>query len=358
MRIFCLISIAALLPPVFPAMASATLESGPNDAIQHKESGWLFPKKVGTLDRKDKPSAISGTDDVFAQYETGKGGEKIITTVYLYPAKSVALDSSYSGAQAAIEQRLRGPLSLAQLWSEGPFTVGKQRKLMGRKSFYKGSLGPNSVADSLYYYDTGRWIVKIRMTGPEAAKAYEVGDEFVRSLPWDSLNIVEDECTGYSCTVSRPIAIHGMIPEMLATLLTKQNALSVDEGGPNCTSAQIVESLAAKPKLSAEGLASPVEKIANCRAGGQDVGFVRFVLPRPVLEKLETAPDGLTLTGPFTFATIKRGNDIELAELHDGAMDTKAVDGVLDRINAKRQVVFSTLNLKDGKTTPVMRHLK
>lgn len=350
--------IAILLTPLHTAMAQATLQAGPDNAAQHQQSGWVFPKKVGKLERKSEPTVIAGTNDVVAQYETGKGDNKIVTTVYVYASNSAALDASYDGAKAAIEQRLNGPLGMAQLWSEGPFTVGNTRKLMGRKSFFKGGLGPTSVADTLYHFDTGQWTVKIRMTGREELKSFEIGDAFVKALPWDSLSIADGQCTGYSCNVERPVPIHGLIPEMLAGLMVQKQGFTVDDSSAECTSSDIIASLAAKPKLNAEGLASPVEKVIDCKAGDQNVAFVRFVLPPDMLKKLETSPDGLTLSGPFTFAMVKTGKDAQLAELHDGKMDEASVDAALARIKASQQVVFSTWRPQTKALDPVIRFVK
>lgn len=355
MRAFLLSGAAMLLTMSSPIFASATLESGSNRAIQHKESGWVFPQKVGKLERTEAPTVIAGTDDVFARYKMGEGEKTINITVYVYPTKSEALDATYEGAKSAISERLKNPMSMAQLWSEGPFTVGTQRKFMGRKSFFKSGLGPDSVAENLYHYDTGQWTVKIRMTGREKIEATKIGNEFVKSLPWDSLNIVEGQCTGYACTINRPVPIHGFIPEMLAVMLTDKQAIKVDESGPECLASDIVANLSAAPQLNAKGLASPIEKVTNCRIGDRHVGFVRFVLPPAMLEEMVDLPDGLTLVGPFTFSIVKKGNDIELAELFDGIMDAPTMEAVLKRIQANNHVIFRTADSTSGRSTPVVR---
>ncbi len=358
MRKFVLPITAMFLVPMLPAMAQATFQASPEKAVQHRESGWIFPKKVGKLDRKAEPTTIAGTNDVFAQYETGKGDNKIITTIYVYASNSAALDASYDGAKAAIEERLGGPITMAQLWSEGPFTVGSQRRLMGRKSFFKGGFGPTSVADTLYHFDTGQWTVKIRMTGREEARSFEIGDEFVRALPWDSLTIAEGQCTGYSCTTQRPVPIHGLIPEMLAGLMVQKQAFTIEDNDTECMASDIIAGLSATPKLNAEGLASPIEKVIDCKAGDRNVAFVRFVLPPDMLEKLVSSPDGLTLAGPFTFAMVQNGDGIDLADLHDGTMDSASIDAVLTRIKAKQQVVFTTWNAKTQDLKPVIRFVQ
>jgi hypothetical protein len=354
MRAFLLSGAAMLLTISSPIFASATLESGSNRAIQHKESGWVFPQKVGKLERVKAATVIAGTDDVLARYKTGKGENAIYISVYVYPTKSAVLDSTYEGAKSAIIERSKNPFPMARLWSEGPFTVGTQRKFMGRKSIFQSGLYPNSVVDNLYHYDTGQWTVKIRVTGREEIEANMIGDEFVKSLPWESLNIVEGQCTGYACSINRPVAIYGLIHETRAGMFADVEGIKVDESGPECLTSDIVARLSAAPKLNATGLGSLTEKVANCRIGDRHAGFVRFFLP-PASVETPVLRDGLTLVGPFTFAMVKKGNDIELAELFDGVMDAPTMEAVLKRIQANNHAIFRIVDSTSGRSRPVVR---
>jgi hypothetical protein len=350
--------IAAFVCAAMSCAVAAGLEPQADKSVRHAESGWIFPNNVGPLKILTEAQALGGSGDVAASYAKGEGENRIVATVYVYPARSPALDASYDGAKSAIIAHVNGPLSMAQLWSEGPFTVGSDRLLTGRKAFYKLGLGPTSVATNLYFYDVGTWIVKVRVTGKETEDTLKIADAFVRALPWNSLRIAPGECTGYACTNARPVAIHAFVPEMLAMLFTDKAQITPEKSQVDCEASAMMASLAAPPKTNEKGLASPVEKVTDCRAGDVNVGVVRFVLPSEMLAKLVESPDGLTLSGPFTFVVARDGKMTHLAELHDGAMDASTTAAMIARLKAGSQVDFATRQSKDDKLSPVIRFIR
>ena len=138
--------------------------------------------------------------------------EQYSATVYVYPPDSRAEDASLEGAKAAIVASLKS-VPLAQSWSEGPFRAGKEPVLVGEKAFYKIGIGPDSSQTNLYYFDTGKWVVKVRLSAQKTVKGtFQALDTFVRDLPWDSLGLTAESCTGSACRMDRAIAMHGMIP--------------------------------------------------------------------------------------------------------------------------------------------------
>jgi hypothetical protein len=339
-----------------PVSASATLENQPDKSVRHKESGWLFPKRVGSMDSLKDAKAIIGTEDVVAGYENGKGENRIIGDVYVYPRTSPALDASYAGANTAIVSLIRGPLSMNQLWSEGPFIVGTDRKLMGRKAFYKLGLGPTSVSTNLYFFDLGKWVVKVRVSGKENADAQKIANAFVKALPWESLKLAEFGCTGFSCTVTTPEPIHGLVPEIISMLMVDKAGFQAEKVDTICDPGALVASYAAAPKQGANGLAQPIEKVASCRVGKVSIGFIRFVLPPEMLSKLEDSPDGLSLRGPFSFVMAKDGDVTHMAELYDGTLDAAAITAMLSRVKDGKQIDFATQAGKD-KVQPIIRFI-
>lgn len=95
--------------------------------------------------------------------------------------------------------------------------------------------------------------------------------------------------------------------------------------------------------------------MANCRIGDRHAGFVRFFLPPAIMDTSVELRDGLTLVGPFTFAMVKKGNDIELAELFDGVMDAPTMEAVLKRIQANNHAIFRIVDSTSGRSRPVVR---
>lgn len=53
----------------------------------------------------------------------------------------------------------------------------------------------------LYYFDTGRWIIKVRADAVSVSgKAIlESLDEFVRAQRWEALALTGQSCTGTAC---------------------------------------------------------------------------------------------------------------------------------------------------------------
>ena len=336
-RSFLAVALIAVSPPLF---SKGTLESQADKSLRHKESGWIFPRKVAGFETLGDAKGIDGTDDVAESYSKGKADDLITATVYVYPTNSPALDASYDGAKRAIVASM-GQRPLSQLWSEGPFIVGGERKLRGRKAFYKLGIGADSIGTLLYHYDVGDWAVKVRVTGKESLEVFKLADAFVRELPWTSLSGSGPNCTGYSCRVTRTEPIHGFVPEVIASLLTGKSGIVADGAEMPCDAAAVAAAFSSPPK-PAPGGASPVEKVASCKVGDFDAAFVRVVVPQEMLTKLVESPDGLTLSGPFSFVIARKGDVSHYADLHDGVMDAASITAILDRVRQGKQVDFAT----------------
>jgi hypothetical protein len=337
-----------------PAFA-ATLVKQEDGGVRHGESGWLFPPQIGGFEVVQDAQIVPRTDDVAASYGHGAKGKRITATIFVYAADSAAQDGSYAGAKQAIAASLRGGLN--QLWSEGPFLVGADRSLLGQKAFYKIGLGEDSGMTNLYFVDTGRWIVKVRITAERVEKdTFKTIDDFVRALPWTSLALDAARCSGPACSIARPMPIHGMIPETLALLLTSKSPDLDKDDGRLCEAGDFAAAIAAAPRPDVDGKGSPpVEMVHACTIGERRVNVVRFVLPDEIRTKMIDTPDGLTLRGPFSFAVVRDKAGTHYSELHDGMVDAPVAEAIIGRIAGNRQVDFANARRGAERPTPVIR---
>ena len=75
--------------------------------------------------------------------------------------------------------------------------ISKQPRLRAARLAYKD--GKSSRA-TVYFVDTGAWIVKIRSSVPATDKeAAPILEKFVRDQRWDSLQLSPASCTGKAC---------------------------------------------------------------------------------------------------------------------------------------------------------------
>ncbi|HKE95809.1 MAG TPA: hypothetical protein VKB34_15945 [Povalibacter sp.] len=352
--------IAIWLAAVFVAPAGAdVLEKLDNGDLRHGASGWVFPKQLGEFAREGDPVVVNATDSV-AQY---KDAHDASATVYVYPGTSSAPDASFAGARAAAEEALKDA-SLAQSWSEGPFRVGSTRALVGDKVFYKIGLGPGAAQSVLYFFDTGPWIIKFRISGPTADKAvFKRTDDFVRDQSWDSLAVTAQNCTGSACLTERPLPIHGAMPEMLAVLLVDQklDALFPKQPGA-CDAAAIQAAFSVEPAKQADGTPAPIEAVAACApAKDLKVSFVRMSLPPDMLTMFEReSPDGLSLRGPISFIVLGDRRQTRFTQMRDGRLGSGEIAQLLEGLGSSGSAGadFATGNRNGKAATPVIRFLK
>jgi hypothetical protein len=336
---------------LFRAAHAEDFEKVADEALRHTESGWIFPKAVGDFQRVGEPQKITGTRDCAARYDRSANGLQSTATVYLYPADSPAADASLDGAKAAIVADLKNT-PLVQLWSEGPFRAGKTLPLLGEKAFYKVGIGPQSSQTNLYYFDTGKWVVKVRLSVQKTEEdTFQKLDTFVRDLPWDSLGLSTDSCTGPACRTDRLIAAHGALPEQLAMLLITSKLKEVfPREMPPCDAGTLGTVLTAESATQAEGEAQPLEVMAACAPRkGWKASFLRMTLAEDILLMLETrSPDGLSLRGPISFVALNQGKNTIYTQMHDGKLDGTSVGRILEALNAEAPLAFATAD-KSGK---------
>ena len=317
----------------------ATLADG---AARHTASGWVFPKSVGEFQRVGEPEVIAGMRDAVAQYERSANGLKTTATVYVYPPDSQAADSSLAGARRAIEQGLKS--ANAQIWSEGPFRASQSPELVGEKTFYKIGIGPDSSQTNLYYFDTGKWVVKIRLSVQKTDKdTFQRVDAFVRGQSWADFGLTAENCTGSACRVSRPIPVHGALPEQLAVLLVSAKLKEVFPSKlPACDANALAAALIA-PDETQSGASEPIRLIAACSPDkGIRASFLRMDLDQDIRDSIESrSPDGLSMRGPITFVVRSDGKSSIYTMMLDGALDTASVTQMVEVINGKTSTAFA-----------------
>lgn len=328
-------------------------------AVLHTASGWTFPQSIGDFQRVGDPQGIAGTPDGIANYEFVVNGNQHSATVYVYPPDSRAADASLEGAKAAIVARLKS-LPLAQLWSEGPFRAGTAPVLVGEKAFYKIGIGPQSYQTNLYYFDTGKWIVKIRLSVQKTEKeTFQALDTFVRNQPWDSLGLTAESCTGIACRTDRAIASHGMIPEQISILMVGSKLKEVfPRELPACEASTIESALTAASPAPTGDPPQPIEIAAACAPGkGVRASFLRVTLAQDMLEAINSqSPDGLSLRGPITFVVVNRGKESIYTQMHDGRPDAATIARML-QVSDDDERVFAKADRNGKNATPESRFI-
>ena len=357
MRLSFLIGLAALAGQTAYAADFETLADG---AIRHTASGWTFPKAVGDFQRVGDPQGIAGTRDGVANYEFTADGNQYSATVYVYPPDSPAEDASLEGAKAALVYRLKA-VPLAQSWSEGPFRAGKSPVLVGEKAFYKIGIGPESYQTNLYYFDTGKWVVKFRISVQKSVKGtFQALDTFIRNQPWESLGLTAESCTGSACKTDRAIAMHGMIPEQISLLLVGAKLKEVfPREIPACEAGALESALTAASPAPAADPPEPIEIAAACTPEkGSRASFLRITLAQDMLDKLESeSPDGLSLRGPITFVVLNRGKESFYTQMHDGRLDAATIARMLKGFGVGKHVIFARGDKNGMNAKPVSRFI-
>lgn len=158
-----------------------TIHAIQGGGFYHHQSGWVFPETIGDFSLVGVPGDVNGTVDVEAYYARVSNGVRTVASVNVYPPDSAAPETTPASIKGT-------PVSVE---------ISKQPLLRAAKLAYKD--GKSSRA-TVYFVDTGAWIVKIRASVPAADKVTgPILDKFVRSQRWDSLQLSPTSCTGAAC---------------------------------------------------------------------------------------------------------------------------------------------------------------
>ncbi len=150
-----------------------TIHSIIGGGYYHHQSGFVFPEKIGDFTLVGVPQDINGTDDVGAYYARVAGAVRTVASVNVYTPDSAEPETRPASVKGK-------PVA---------FEVSKQPRLSAAKLVVKE--GKSSRA-TLYFIDTGNWIVKVRATTPLTDKSIApLLDAFTRNQRWDSLNVAK-----------------------------------------------------------------------------------------------------------------------------------------------------------------------
>ena len=160
---------------VFLALAQPgvadTIHAMPDGGYYHHQSGWIFPDRIGDFALTGAAQDIDGTIDVVAYYARESKGVRTVASVSVYPPDSAAPETRPGSIKAT-------PVTVE---------VSKQPRLQATKLSYKDG---KSTRATVYFIDTGAWIVKVRTSVPATDKSIgPIFEQFVRGQRWDSLQL-------------------------------------------------------------------------------------------------------------------------------------------------------------------------
>ena len=194
-----------------PAIWSGTETSG---RITHISSGTVFPDDIGGF-KRNRLMAVDNGNDVMLHYQLKRDPAPTEASVFLFQRGDLA------------EHRLKGAIAslgynrsdMTFLWADGPFDIDGSQKLRGFKATYKVGIGGDTALEYLYFFELGKWTVKVRATLPASKEPSEEGqiDAFVRALPWASILAANGACSGSACDSTRAMAFNNHMGEMFLT---------------------------------------------------------------------------------------------------------------------------------------------
>lgn len=175
--------------------ASAQVDISAPGTVVHSAAGARFPEQVGDFQRANVHQFDPDGIDLSASYVLARGEDRVIVTVYVYPAARLGSDGSaaercereFEGVGDAIEAH-HGDARLAE---QGPApAIAGVEPALGRRAVYRmtapfnGRPQPVRSEAYLYCFVDGDWLVKYRATSNEAFDASSDVEDFIRSGPW------------------------------------------------------------------------------------------------------------------------------------------------------------------------------
>ena len=165
-----LLAALACLVALAPPSRADTIHSILGGGYYHHQSGFVFPEKIGDFTLVGVPQDINGTDDVGAYYARVAGGTRTVASVNVYTPDSAEPETRAASVKGK-------PVA---------FEVAKQPRLSAAKLVVKE--GRSSRA-TIYFIDTGSWLIKVRATTPLTDKSIApVLDAFARDQRWNTLH--------------------------------------------------------------------------------------------------------------------------------------------------------------------------
>lgn len=194
--------LAAALLATAPAAAQRRIEDpGP---IRHRAADAVFPPRVGEFERTSAVSYRPDDTDISAGYVLTRGSDRLVVTIYIYPASRVAAapgssdttevaqatlcDSEFQGVGRAIVQAY-GQVETMEVGRipppQGLSPAFALRSVHRFQAEFFGRRQPVRSEARLYCYVGGRWLVKYRATANDgfADPSVEL-ERFIAQGPW------------------------------------------------------------------------------------------------------------------------------------------------------------------------------
>ena len=185
-----------------PAAAQRQIQdSGP---IRHQAASAVFPERVGDFRRTSTVSYRSDDSDMSASYALERDENRLLITVYIYPATAVAAApgsaqtaevaramlcrSEFEGVTQAIA-RAQGQVETVQSGPaaapEGVAPALALRSIHRFDTMFFGRRQPVRSETRLYCHVAGRWLVKYRATANDGFAGASVElERFIAQGPW------------------------------------------------------------------------------------------------------------------------------------------------------------------------------
>jgi hypothetical protein len=325
-----------------------------NGTVRHTASNWLFPETIGNFTRTGQPTARSTLAS--AEYSRPVEGVTVRASITIIPSSGANDDAHYEQLKQATAETYKSRIATL-LWSDGPFRVMDNPKLVGRKAFYKLGVGSVTGLSNLYQVGAGAWTVRVRVSSavanPEVLKDV---DAFVRSQSWDRFGLPADFCSGLGCD-GKAVAFHASGEEQFAILGLENKQLELfPETRTQCGPGFFSSIPRNAPSLAESGQKSSFELLGTCRGDkNARVSVVRVDYPAETLKRSEMeGVDGLSLNGPFVFVAFMDGKRTYLGQMHDGFPSAEQLSTMATEMTRDRSRDFATANKKAKDMKPVL----
>ena len=188
-----MIALLAGLLLATPALAQQRIDRpGP---IAHEQAGATFTEQVGDFRRASVTSFGPNGDNLSASYNLVRSGQRLLITIYIYPAARMAAaparssrcQAEFDGANQAVAQAQGGAQPLETGPAEAPAGVGpglSHRSVFSLRTNFDGRVQDIRSEARLYCYVGGDWLVKYRISSPQGMDVAADIERFIAIGPW------------------------------------------------------------------------------------------------------------------------------------------------------------------------------
>lgn len=193
MRIRNWILAALIALPAVAAPAQGPIETP--GTVSHRAADAHFPERVGDFRRANAFQYDAAGEDMSASYALARGGDRLLVTVYVYPASRLTAGAS-PAQQCEGEFRdvadavtARNPTARQTDRQAAPAVADVEPSLTHRATFqmranFAGEEQPVRSEAYLYCFVGGDWLVKYRATSDASFDASADIEAFIRAGPW------------------------------------------------------------------------------------------------------------------------------------------------------------------------------